>query len=440
MSNALAHDFSYSAPSRAALSDDGGALWLATSGGSAPHPRLFCGELPAPGVQAAALLTVARCARSRYFDPAKAVLADPVVTCHADRLRFEALSSCAGVYARHDVDLGAADGDVARVGVTNVDINEETRVTLARMLAGSVLLLDIGEDGVGFATDTGAAFERRVDLPVRWVKGFGEVGALSAELQPVAEIHGALAQRFLRNLPVGGSDLWLTPAAREPRWSGSSSPGAIRVAGPQRLKLLAPLTRFVRALRVWGDEQGVSAWMADFGDAGRLTLMITPAISRGFSGEGATLSTLAAERLQPLADAVSLELAWQPALSAATLAARLDRPVAEVEAALPLVAARGRAGFDLHDGAFFHRDLPYDLEQVEALHPRLRDARRLVADGRIELEEEGREAWVRSPNATHRVRLTDDPPTCTCDWWLRHRGARGPCKHVLAAELARDGG
>ena len=40
----------------------------------------------------------------------------------------------------------------------------------------------------------------------------------------------------------------------------------------------------------------------------------------------------------------------------------------------------------------------------------------------------------------HRVRFDGDAAAaCTCSWWARYRGARGKCKHVLAAELARAG-
>jgi len=93
---------------------------------------------------------------------------------------------------------------------------------------------------------------------------------------------------------------------------------------------------------------------------------------------------------------------------------------------LDVLAARGRAGFDLDAGVFFHRDLPYDLTQVEALHPRLLAARKLVPEVRWEDDH----AWV----GEYRVA----PPACSCEWWARYRGERGPCKHVLAAELARD--
>ena len=59
------------------------------------------------------------------------------------------------------------------------------------------------------------------------------------------------------------------------------------------------------------------------------------------------------------------------------------------------------------------------------LHPRLLAARKLLS----EVKWDGDHAWVGQYRVT--------PPACTCEWWDRYRGERGPCKHVLAAELAR---
>lgn len=164
----LEHAYTYAAPSTAT----GDALTLATSGGVASHPYLFRGELNDPATHAAAVLAVARTARARFFEHGK-IVTDPVVTCHADRIRFEALSSCAGVYARHDALLSGADGEVMRVGVTDVDVNEATRGVLARVGSGDWLHLAVGDDEVQVAGPGGVAVERKVALPVRWVKGFG---------------------------------------------------------------------------------------------------------------------------------------------------------------------------------------------------------------------------------------------------------------------------
>jgi uncharacterized Zn finger protein len=46
------------------------------------------------------------------------------------------------------------------------------------------------------------------------------------------------------------------------------------------------------------------------------------------------------------------------------------------------------------------------------------------------------EADVRGTDVTHRVRLGEGVPRCTCPWFAKHQGDRGPCKHVLAAQLA----
>jgi hypothetical protein len=41
-------------------------------------------------------------------------------------------------------------------------------------------------------------------------------------------------------------------------------------------------------------------------------------------------------------------------------------------------------------------------------------------------------AVVRSGAVTYHVR---DGKSCTCPWWAKHRGERGPCKHALAVRM-----
>ncbi|MGO9974725.1 MAG: SWIM zinc finger family protein [Solirubrobacteraceae bacterium] len=31
--------------------------------------------------------------------------------------------------------------------------------------------------------------------------------------------------------------------------------------------------------------------------------------------------------------------------------------------------------------------------------------------------------------------MRTSPPSCDCQWWYKHAGDRGPCKHILAAIL-----
>src|SRR6266702_3302210 len=147
-----------SGPSRDVLS-------LATSGGvteagPAVHPCFFTGFLAEPGPAAQALLATAAIARAHYHVAAATVrmLRDPVVTSNTDRLRFESFSTCCGVHARLDLPPSALSTPPVTSGTTNVDFNPPMRAALA----GAV------------------ATERKVVLPARWIKGFGEVSALHA--------------------------------------------------------------------------------------------------------------------------------------------------------------------------------------------------------------------------------------------------------------------
>jgi len=71
-------------------------------------------------------------------------------------------------------------------------------------------------------------------------------------------------------------------------------------------------------------------------------------------------------------------------------------------------------------------------------HPRLLDARELIKDGAVRLvRTEPFEATVASGGVEHRVREVDGELRCTCPWFAKHQGSRGPCKHALAAATQR---
>ena len=77
--------------------------------------------------------------------------------------------------------------------------------------------------------------------------------------------------------------------------------------------------------------------------------------------------------------------------------------------------------------------------RVEALQPRLKGARKLLDEKRVELVRRlGDEAFdlaVGGTDVQHHVRLRPDGDRCTCPWFSKHQGQRGPCKHVLAARM-----
>lgn len=441
--------YTYVRPSAVTLAQGRASLLLSTSGGRtahgpAAHPVFFEGFLNHADQAAAALLAVARVARTRFYTPPGTVAAilraaDPVVTSSGDRLRFESFSACCGVYARFDALPGSLDGHVIETGTTNVDFNPPMRDALAGVLGGEPLHLQVGEDVVVRTFDA-AVTETKVPLPERWLKGFAEVQLASAAVTPAFEVSAVAARTFIRELPSssGRKPVWVVPGTRGLLITTRPARDGVPLSGLDRLKPLEPLLRFARSLRAYAgpyDPQGSTVvWELDLDDA-RLTLTLSPESSRGFSGEGGVLWDLAADESADDADLLSALLAYEPRIDIRSLAAQAGLTEERVLRALSQLGAAGRVGYDAAEGFYFHRELPYDADHLAAMHPRLRDARALVAASAVRID--GDSALVRSGETDHVVRRTPDGDRCTCPWFAKYKGTRGPCKHILAADLVR---
>ena len=443
---ALDYTYRYEVPSCLMADGSGDRLFLSTTSAPERSPLFFQGALQQPRRAADLLLALSRVVRTRFHIP-PAMLArivaqsDPVVTCSEDRLRFEGFSSCCSAYARVDFLPDALHGTLLGHGTTNVDFNAPMRGALAQIREREAVRLSVGPGEVELSRDSGSAVERKVPLPVRWLKGFVEAQAHQARLSLRLEISGSEARRFLRALPRSGTQgrpAFVTPSGQGLRLSQVPSKNAVRVAGVERLLVLEDLARHSRKLRVYaGDSTQASGWELVLDDA-HFHLVISPEVWRGFSGEGQALTELAGDSTENAAARVRSALRWQSCLDADALARECGMGRRLVLLALAKLGASGIVGYDLGEGAYFHRELPFDYSQLDALHPRLREARALLADGGVQIEREDAEgvhAWVRGSGVEHRVRLTMEGSRCTCPWWGKHQGERGPCKHVLAVQL-----
>ena len=214
----------------------------------------------------------------------------------------------------------------------------------------------------------------------------------------------------------------------------------VRVTDTRRLRILQSLLPHAQTLAVYADDADqASAWVLDFGSA-RLTLALSAETWRGFSGEGQALKALMKHDDDGgVAFArVRSQLQWQAALDVSLLAKELALSEDAVSDTLRVLGSCGLVGFDVFDNRYFHRVLPLDLSMVEDMHPRLNDARELLQQGAVTLHKiEPLDASVASGDVQHRVREVDGELQCTCPWFAKHQGQRGPCKHVLAAEAFR---
>ncbi|KQX57417.1 MULTISPECIES: SWIM zinc finger family protein [unclassified Streptomyces] len=440
----------YVRPSALESTGSGRLLGLETAGGLTPrgaeaHPRFFSGFLAAPQIAARGLLAVADVAAARYHQRTRPGSLDPVVTGNGDRLRFESFSGCGGVYARLDVLDEGLGGTETGHGTTNVDVNDPLRDALSRMTGDDPLHLRVGPEEMAVTTLAGSVVEKKVPLPDRWLRGFAEAQVASARFDLRAELTGAEAVRFLRSLPRGQArgrgPLWIAQSGRSLRPTTRPGAGAVCLPGPDRLVALERVLRHATGLRVYGPVPDgafatASAWEVTLPGM-RLTLTLSPDPARGFSGEGGVLEALATDEAAQDAELVSVLLAWEPRIDTADLAAQAGLTVDRVRAALTRLGTAGRVGYDVADAAYFHRELPYDADRAERHNPRLVTARRLVAEGAVELD--GDLATVASGDRHYRVRVSDGVIACTCAWWADHRGRRGPCKHALAVRMVRRG-
>jgi hypothetical protein len=303
------------------------------------------------------------------------------------------------------------------------------------------LRLSVGPDDLTVSTMNGSFAERKVPLPARWLRGFAEVQVIASTFEPRVEVPAVEANAFLRRLPDGRdrSVLWAVPAGRTLRRTSRPVPGAVCLPGAGRLMALRPFLRFARSLRVYGppvhaDSSPVaSTWELETATL-RLSVTLSPEPYRGFSGEGRVLAALATDDAADDAEIVGTLLSWDPTIDVSVLSDHAGMPAARVRAALTQLGTAGRVGYDVAEAAYFHRVLPYDPTAVDRLNHRLAHARALVRARAVEVGQDT--ARVRGGEATYQVRLDAGVPvSCSCSWWVRHHGERGPCKHALAVEM-----
>lgn len=448
MSSAINFSYDYRFASAVELNGRRHGLKLATSGGLEKNPYFFNGRLQNPKRTADILLTLSAISRTRFFSPGAIrerllAAADPVVTCDGGQLRFEVFSVCCGVYARFDLTGNALDGACLSKGTTNVDFNPPMRAALSVLNNSDQVGLKIGSDSVELVKDSETVVERKVKLPVRWLRSFVEVQSYQTLVKPSIEIAPSELQKLLISLPQqnimqAGVVTHITPISKGYRLSQRPSSQSVAVGAISRLKALEPILRHVSNIKTYTSEANVSAFELTLNE-GKFFLVLSPNAARGFSGEGQALSDLAERVSDAVVAKVRATLTWQSSLNQELLSEKLSLSAADIQNALQILGTRGLVGFDISNNAYFHRELPFDLSVVEDLHPRLNKARKLVEQGAVKIAGNSSEnsitANVHGESSEYLVQIKEHSFRCTCDWHVKHEGQRGPCSHVLAVEL-----
>lgn len=417
-------------------------IFLAASTVTASNAPFFKGLLTSPRRTADLFLALAHVVETRFFTPPgmlqrQIAQRDPVLTCDSEILRLEGFSACASAYVRLDLLPQSFQSEGLSPGTSNVDFNAGMKVALSNVRNDEPTHIELSSAGLTLeAASIGKAFERRVELPIRWVKGFQEVQSAQSRMTSRFRISGPEAQRFLRSMTGRStrSPVWLTSISNTFRLSQTQSAGAVKAGNLERLRILKEVIRHAIFLEIYSSDDGSTAWQVETPDS-RLFLVLSPDSSRGFSGEGQSLKSLAMNSRQVAK--IRALLRWRQNLTPTQLAAELNLPFEAAETSLAQAAASGLVGFDLAQASFFHRELPYDLKNAEKLNPRLAGARRLVENASFQFDPDG--AWISDGTFEYRLRRSIEGDwICSCPWVSRHGLSRGPCKHLLALQIRNE--
>lgn len=404
-------------------------------------PCFFWGKLMDPYTTARCLITLSNVVQSSFnlspFEIAK--LKDPIVTAGNDKIRFEGFSHCAGVYARVDILPGGHDGEFIENGTTNVDFNQPMISALSRIHRNEQVLLSVGQKDVMIQNSTDKVVERKVPLPVKWIKGLATVQIFLSQAEKSYSFNRMQALQLFQSLPTGKpkADYYLTVRGNKPIFSAVKTINAVCIGGIQRLKLLEPLIALAEELRVFPHpDMQSTTWQLYFGKL-RFSLTISRDAWRGFSGEGAALESLIEDFPDEWIDALDKYSYANQAFNPSLLAVTEDIGIEKLDNITGRLSSMGLLGFDLDENHFFYRRLPFKLSRILSLNPRLKDAEKLLAENKVDIISktiDRIEARVAGSGVNHTVILESEKERCTCTWFSRHQGERGLCKHVLAVK------
>ena len=404
-------------------------------------PCFFWGKLTQPYLTARCLMTLSQVVQSSFnLSPSQmAALKDPIVTAGNEKIRFEGFSQCAGVYARVDVLPQGHEGEFLAHGTTNVDFNQPMIAALGSVRRNENIHLSVGPKEVSLHKEGQKIIERKVPLPAKWIKGLTTTQLYMADSEEVFRLNRIQALQVFRSIPKGNpkADYYLIMRGNRPALLPVKQQNGVCIGGVHRLRLIESLVPLADELRVFAHNSMQSTtWQLYFGPL-RFSLSLSRDTWRGFSGEGAVLESLIEDVPEDLVQRFDKMSFANQEFNPTIIALEEGLSFPQMENLSGRLSAMGMLGFDLDENYFFHRRLPFKLSRILSLNPRMKNAEKLLAEGKVKIisqEAERVEARVEGSGVQHTVLLEGEKSRCTCFWYARHQGERGVCKHILAVK------
>lgn len=402
-------------------------------------PCFFWGSLTEPYTTAKCWSTIAKVVRSS-FGPIPASLRDPIVSAGAERLLFEGFSSCNGVYVRLDMKPEAVDGEFIASGTTNVDFNEPMLNALNAVQKNERVVLAVGQKDVQVITTKAKVIEKKVTLPMRWIKGLTSVQLYLADMDLRFEMNKLQTIQLFQGLPKGTTkgDFFISRRAGKFMFSTLSTPDSVRIGGLQRLRLLEGILSLIEKIYVYeSSDRETCAFVCEFGKM-QLLMAFSPDSYRGFSGEGKALENMTQDVPLEWVYGLNSLLKSNEMFSPTMISIENDIDFGTMDNLTSGLSSMGLLGYDLSENAHFYRRLPFKTERILSLNPRLKNAKKIIETASLEIIEKRPnylEAKVKGSGVFHKVIIDGSSQKCTCDWFTTYQGKRGICKHILAVKM-----
>ncbi len=404
-------------------------------------PCFYWGKLNNPYELSRCLITLSNIVQSSFnLSPFQlALLKDPIVTAGNNQIRFEGFSHCAGVYARVDILENGQDGEFIENGTTNVDFNTPLISQLGKIKKNDDLVLSVGQKEVGFHKDGSSFIERKVPLPNKWIKGLTTVQHYFSESDYSVTLNRIQAVQLFKTIPNGKikTDYFLLKRGSKYLFSPLKSNTAIYIGGIHRLKLLQPLIPLIKELKIYPHKDMQSVTFILYFNELNFVFSVSRDFWRGFSGEGAALGELIEDLPDSLIQAFDNYSYTNQEFNPTLLSFEENIVISKIDKLATKLSAMGLLGYDLSKNRFFYRRLPFKLDRILSLNPRLKGAEKLLAENKVEITsrtDDEVEAKVEGSGVFHYVVLKGDFQKCTCTWFSRNQGERGDCKHILAVK------
>jgi hypothetical protein len=415
-------------------------------------------------------------------------LLDPVITVHPDRLFFEAFSQDQSVYAMVilNPEMFATDGPVV-TGTTNVDFTAWLWGALNELRSSRETWLRVGPEGFEVKTKgAGGRFERKVELPDNWVRGFLQVtGAMAmpgtrltarpadllAAIRFLRYTKAKLSPRAVRYEFMPGEDarMVLEPWEKIVPLRGAqhnyTEPRVVRTWGRRRLNLIEPLLPFATSVDIYLKGRGLPSFYAVKLPDMTFVLGLSGWSGQSWADSGSfdLLGDTAPVEAGTIAEVLQI-LSVRFHAAPKDLAAALGKPVDLVWRACERLCRQGRAIFDVESRTFRRRELfeePVDEAKMFPPDERMERANALLArsavgfarcvpqetrktkklntpDGPVTREIVYRDWRVEGNVGLDKTEIVVGDAgriifgTCSCSYFQENLLGKGPCEHMIA--------